>query len=64
MRYEVTWMIYEYDFDEEMDIQSFISEQFETLDEAAYAYDEKKKDRDVEYAKICVILNEHSNNYD
>jgi hypothetical protein len=60
MRYEVTCMTYELDWDNGLQEQCFASKQYKTLEEAWNAYDLKKMDIEVEHVSIAVILDEFS----
>jgi hypothetical protein len=61
MRYEVTWMYYEINWEEDKQEQTFEAEQFLTLDEALAVYESKKSEIDIEHVRLIAILNEHSN---
>jgi hypothetical protein len=61
MRYEVTWMYYEINWEEDKQEQTFEAEQFLTLDEALDVYESKKSEIDIEHVRLIAILNEHSN---
>ena len=60
MRYEVTWMEYQYNWTEEIEEQCFTTEQFDTLEKAMELYGSKKVDLDTEHIKISVILDEYT----
>jgi hypothetical protein len=60
MRYEVTWMTYELDWDTNIQEQVFTSEQFDSLERALFEFESKKKDIDIEHVRIVVILDEFS----
>lgn len=56
--YEVTWMIYEIDWDRGGQEQFFESVQFNTYEEALDCFEDKKKNATNEYVRIVKILNE------